>query len=62
MLGWFKHRKTGKRVLLNVKSISCQGYGQCFNAVEIKTGKLVETGYFGEYFPYGKPVKQPFPN
>ena len=60
MIGWFKNRKSGKRVLLNVLSVSCKGYGIEYSAKEVKTGKTVKASYHGEYFPYGTPVKQKF--
>jgi hypothetical protein len=61
MLGWFKHKITGKLHLLDVKSVVCIGYGPAFTAVHVKSNTFVETGWFGDYYPIGIPVKQPFP-
>lgn len=61
MLGWFKNKESGKLELLNVKSNACIGYGPCYTAIHVKTGNCVETGWFGQYFPIGTPVKQMFP-
>ena len=61
MLGWFKERKTGRRVLLNITSSTCKGFGVEYEGVEVATGRKVKASYHGEYYPYGTPVKQAFP-
>jgi hypothetical protein len=61
MIGWFKNRSTGKKVLLNIISVECNGYGIEYKGIEVKTGKEVMASYHGEYFPYGTPVRKRFP-